>query len=99
MGRNQIVEAETRDFQKKVEDLNLVDMKATGRQFTWTNKHVYSKIDKAICNEEWVMRIINALTDDDRFLPLIQQLWKKPVKGRGMTKLWKKMQLCKTPLK
>ncbi|KAF3642699.1 hypothetical protein FXO38_20978 [Capsicum annuum] len=133
-GGNPIVEAETRDFQKAVEDLNLVDMKATGRQFTWTNKHVWSKIDRVICNEEWVIRygsiteqflennmfdhapihievafeqkhskkpfrFINALTDDDKFLLLIQQLWNKHVKGRGMTKLWRKMQLCKTPLK
>ncbi|KAF3672647.1 hypothetical protein T459_05081 [Capsicum annuum] len=132
-GGNSIVEAETRDFQKAVEDLNLVDMKATGRQFTWTNKHVWSKIDRVICNEEWVIRygsiteqflennmfdhapihievafeqkhskkpfrFINALTDDDKFLLLIQQLWNKHVKGRGMTKLWRKMQLCKTPL-
>ncbi|KAM3362217.1 hypothetical protein P3S68_017071 [Capsicum galapagoense] len=44
-------------------------------------------------------RFINALTDDDKFLPLTQQLWNKHVKGRGMTKLWRKMQLCKTPLK
>ncbi|PHU26264.1 hypothetical protein BC332_04596 [Capsicum chinense] len=98
-GGNPIVEAETRDFQKAVEDLNLVDMKATGRQFTWINKHVWSNIDRVICNEEWVMRFINALTDDDKFLPLIQQLWNKHVKGRGMTKLWRKMQLWKTPLK
>ncbi|KAF3651081.1 hypothetical protein FXO38_16788 [Capsicum annuum] len=56
LGGNPIAESKTKDFQKIVEDLNLVDMKATGGHFTSANKHVWSKIDRAISNEVWVMQ-------------------------------------------
>lgn len=51
-----IIDAETKDFQETMEMLKLVDKKAYGRHYTWTNKHVWSKIDRAICNEDWVLK-------------------------------------------
>ncbi|XP_060214939.1 uncharacterized protein LOC132641863 [Lycium barbarum] len=53
-GGNPVGDAETRDFQNVVNTLVLVDMKATGRILTWTSGHVWSKIDRALCNAEWV---------------------------------------------
>lgn len=32
----------------------LTELPSVGRQFTWTNGHVFSKIDKAIINAEWM---------------------------------------------
>ncbi|XP_019267297.1 PREDICTED: uncharacterized protein LOC109244631 [Nicotiana attenuata] len=39
IGGQLVAEAETRAFQHTIDSLNLVDMKATGRFFTWNNGH------------------------------------------------------------
>ncbi|KAF3631982.1 hypothetical protein FXO38_26356 [Capsicum annuum] len=44
-------------------------------------------------------RFINALTEDERFLQIVQQLWNTSLTGTSMYKLWRKLQLCKVPLK
>lgn len=36
-----------------MDTLFLSDMKAIRRFFTWTNRHVWSKIDKVLCNPKW----------------------------------------------
>jgi len=40
----------------------LTDMKATARQFTWKYRHVWSKIDRAICNDKWIINYGNDIT-------------------------------------
>lgn len=63
MGGQPVIDYETKHFQEimkalnlvDMKALNLVDMKALGRHFTWTNNHVWSEIDNAICNDMWVM--------------------------------------------
>lgn len=50
-----ISDAETSDLQNTMFDLNLSKMKAQGHFFTWDNGHVWSRIDKALCNPSWVM--------------------------------------------
>ncbi|XP_070029278.1 uncharacterized protein [Nicotiana sylvestris] len=32
------------------------EMRYIGRRFTWTNNHVFSKIDRALVNAEWMIR-------------------------------------------
>nr|XP_033516233.1 uncharacterized protein LOC108947930 [Nicotiana tomentosiformis] len=39
-----------------MDSLCLCDMKATGRFFTWSNRHVCSRIDRAICNDKWTVK-------------------------------------------
>lgn len=39
-GGQPLYDNETRDFKVVMDNLNLMDMKAMGRHFTWTNKHV-----------------------------------------------------------
>ncbi|PHT65887.1 hypothetical protein T459_30312 [Capsicum annuum] len=56
IGGQLIHDYETRDFQEMMDRLNLVDMKAMGRYFTWTNKHIWSKIDRDVCNNRWIMQ-------------------------------------------
>jgi len=51
---SQVQDAEIRDFKECVNDSNLVELQIGGRNFTWTNGHVYSRIDKAIVNAELV---------------------------------------------
>ncbi|KAM3395852.1 hypothetical protein P3S68_004858 [Capsicum galapagoense] len=52
VGGQSTVKAETKEFQETMDMMKLVDMKAYGRRYSWTNKHVWFKIDRAICNEE-----------------------------------------------
>ncbi|XP_015169932.1 uncharacterized protein [Solanum tuberosum] len=54
---SQVQDAETKDFKECVNDSNLVELQIGGRNFTWTNGHVYSRIDKAIVNAEWVNKM------------------------------------------
>ncbi|XP_070057556.1 uncharacterized protein [Nicotiana tomentosiformis] len=46
---------EIRDFNEFIEDIGLTEMKTSGRSFTWTNGHTYSKIDRALVNAEWIL--------------------------------------------
>ncbi|KAM3222421.1 hypothetical protein P3L10_021691 [Capsicum annuum] len=52
VGGQSTVKAETKEFQETVDMMKLVDMKAYERRYSWMNKHMWFKIDRAICNEE-----------------------------------------------
>lgn len=48
------------DFTDCVDSTDLVDLQATGAQFTWCNKRegldrVYCKLDRAMCNGAWLL--------------------------------------------
>ncbi|XP_075076350.1 uncharacterized protein LOC142163006 [Nicotiana tabacum] len=49
-------EGEIRDFNDYLVDTNMNEMRYIGRWFTWTNNHVFSKIDRALVNAEWMIR-------------------------------------------
>lgn len=51
----EIVEVETTNFQELMDNLYLSDMKSTGRFFTWTNRRVWSKTDRVLCNLKWIV--------------------------------------------
>ncbi|KAH0709290.1 hypothetical protein KY284_010717 [Solanum tuberosum] len=53
---NQVTDSETRDFNNFLLDNSLTEMKTVGRQYTWTNNHTHSKIDRIIVNAEWVQQ-------------------------------------------
>lgn len=46
---------EIRDFNNFMEDAGIVEMKSTERNYTWTNGHTYSKLDRALVNTEWML--------------------------------------------
>ncbi|XP_075108980.1 uncharacterized protein LOC142180803 [Nicotiana tabacum] len=48
---------EIRDFREFVEDAGMTELKAIGRSFTWTNSHVFSKINRAIVNGKWMSKM------------------------------------------
>ena len=59
------------DFKECVNVCGLEDIKASGSFFTWSNKQdaenrIYSKIDRALVNEKWVMEFHNS---EASFLP------------------------------
>lgn len=45
-----IQENEVRDFSQFLEDNNLTKLKSVCRKYTWTNRHILSKLDRAIVN-------------------------------------------------
>nr|XP_009591529.1 uncharacterized protein LOC104088537 [Nicotiana tomentosiformis] len=49
---NPVHELEVKDFNEFIESIGLTEMKTSGRSFTWTNRHTYIKIDKALINAE-----------------------------------------------
>ncbi|WMV54733.1 hypothetical protein MTR67_048118 [Solanum verrucosum] len=51
-----VKEAEIRDFNKFLVETGMMEMKAVGRDYTWTNEHVYSRIDRAIVNAHWIQK-------------------------------------------
>ncbi|XP_070053975.1 uncharacterized protein [Nicotiana tomentosiformis] len=52
---NPVQELEVRDFNEFIESTRLTEMKTSGRSFTWTNGHTYSKIDRALINAKWML--------------------------------------------
>lgn len=36
---------------------NIRELHTVGRQYTWNNGHVFSRIDRALVNDEWVIRM------------------------------------------
>ncbi|KAL3329033.1 hypothetical protein AABB24_036239 [Solanum stoloniferum] len=54
---SQVQSSETRDFQECITDCNLTELATVGRKFTWTNGHVFSRIDRAPVNAEWVLHM------------------------------------------
>lgn len=51
-----VTKAKTRDFRDFIMDTGLCELKTVGRDFTWTNSNVFSRIDRALVNAEWVTR-------------------------------------------
>ncbi|XP_075109039.1 uncharacterized protein LOC142180843 [Nicotiana tabacum] len=48
---------ETKDFREVVEECNLNELPTIGRSYTWTNSHVFSRIDKALVNYKWMLNM------------------------------------------
>ncbi|XP_075087832.1 uncharacterized protein LOC142169811 [Nicotiana tabacum] len=54
---NPDMEVETRDFSDFLENTGMTELKTVGREFMWTNNHVYSRIDRALVNARWMMNM------------------------------------------
>ncbi|XP_019256427.1 PREDICTED: uncharacterized protein LOC109234833 [Nicotiana attenuata] len=49
-----VQEVGIRDFRGFLFDTGMTELQFMGRNYTWTNNHVYSKIDRAIVNGDWM---------------------------------------------
>lgn len=54
IGGNPVQQAEVIDFNSFMMDNNMTEMKTIGRRYTWTNSHIYIKIDWDIVNGDWI---------------------------------------------
>ncbi|XP_070045868.1 uncharacterized protein [Nicotiana tomentosiformis] len=53
---NHVQETEVKDFRELLDDTSMAELKIVGRKFTWTNNHIYSRIDRALVNAEWLLK-------------------------------------------
>ena len=53
IGGVDVMDSETRDFAECIQACNLQEFQYEGAFFTWTNKTIWSKIDRAFHNELW----------------------------------------------
>lgn len=58
-----ISDHETRDFIDFLDTCNVFEMTSTGEKYTWSNGHVSSKIDWALCNPEWGLKYSHIVAD------------------------------------
>ncbi|WMV43575.1 hypothetical protein MTR67_036960 [Solanum verrucosum] len=54
---NPVHEYEVHDFNKYIITAGMIELRGIGRWFTWTNGYVYSKIDRALVNAAWTVRL------------------------------------------
>ncbi|XP_070050818.1 uncharacterized protein [Nicotiana tomentosiformis] len=62
---------EIKNFRALMEDCSLTELPIVGKSYTWTNGHVYCRIDRAIVNDNWMINmpplqvhIMNSLFSD-----------------------------------
>ncbi|XP_019253580.1 PREDICTED: uncharacterized protein LOC109232306 [Nicotiana attenuata] len=53
---NPVQEGEMTDFKNFIADVGLAELKTIGRNYTWTNNHVHSRIDRILANAEWMQK-------------------------------------------
>lgn len=49
-----VQESEVKEFKEFLENTSLCELKTIGLKYTWTNGHVFSKINKALVNPIWM---------------------------------------------
>ncbi|XP_060216288.1 uncharacterized protein LOC132643763 [Lycium barbarum] len=57
---SEVQEYEVKDFRDFMLDTGMHELQTIGREYTWTNNHIYSIIDRALANATW-MTSMNAL--------------------------------------
>ncbi|WZY96943.1 hypothetical protein YC2023_069272 [Brassica napus] len=50
-----------RDFRECLERSSLADLQFSGHNFTWTNHSVSKKLDRILCNEDWVEQFSDSI--------------------------------------
>ncbi|XP_070014729.1 uncharacterized protein [Nicotiana sylvestris] len=50
-----IQDVETKDFREFMSDTSMNELPTMGRDYTWTNNHTYSRIDRGLVNINWMM--------------------------------------------
>ncbi|XP_070012925.1 uncharacterized protein [Nicotiana sylvestris] len=104
MHGSEVQDNETRVFKEVIEDCSLAELPRVEKTYTWTNGHMYRKIDRAIVNDSWMInvpprqvQILNPLFSDHSPLGIkVEQL---AMKNRGMEVVWKNLKSIRAALK
>lgn len=54
---NPVQENEIRDFIDFIQASGMTELRAIGRKYTWSNGQIWSRIDRALVNAEWLMTV------------------------------------------
>ncbi|XP_019236893.1 PREDICTED: uncharacterized protein LOC109217117 [Nicotiana attenuata] len=52
---NPVQENEIRDYNDFIQASGMIELRAIGRKYTWSNGQIWSRIDRALVNAEWLM--------------------------------------------
>ncbi|XP_016432563.2 uncharacterized protein LOC107759196 [Nicotiana tabacum] len=55
----EVQDMETKDFKEYIRDTRMNELQYVGRNYTWTNNHTYSRIDRGLVNTTWMMTMPN----------------------------------------
>ncbi|KAM3397478.1 hypothetical protein P3S68_000990 [Capsicum galapagoense] len=96
-----VADVETNNFQETMIMLKLYGGLMTEFLENYLSDHspIHINIVSEQKQRKEPFRFLNALADEEDFLPTVQQIWNKPIKGTGIFKVWKKLQIGKNPLK
>ncbi|XP_070010516.1 uncharacterized protein [Nicotiana sylvestris] len=96
-----VMEAEIRDFTDFLDNTRMTELKYVGREFTWTNSHVHSKIDRALeqQNNPKPFKIFNNLAEHKEFEGIVKTTWEMNMQGSAMKRVWLKFKRLKNGLK
>ncbi|KAI5671302.1 hypothetical protein M9H77_11666 [Catharanthus roseus] len=92
-GASTVSSYEVRDFMECYVDLGLLDINYTSSHFTWTNNITWSKIDHAMCNNDWFTHELNATAK------IVNENWSMFVHWTKEYILCRKLKLLKKGLK
>ncbi|XP_019251096.1 PREDICTED: uncharacterized protein LOC109230012 [Nicotiana attenuata] len=53
----EVQDMEVKDFKEYMMDIGMSELQYMGREYTWTNNHVYSRIDRGLVNIDWMMNM------------------------------------------
>ncbi|XP_019238885.1 PREDICTED: uncharacterized protein LOC109218942 [Nicotiana attenuata] len=99
-----VTAAEIQGFKDVIDDLQLTPLRAKGWNYTWTNKQgtgsrVYSKIDWALGNYQWIQQYGHVEADILNPSSIIQQVWNQCYDGAPMQQIWCKLKNMNEQLK
>ncbi|XP_019263540.1 PREDICTED: uncharacterized protein LOC109241270 [Nicotiana attenuata] len=102
---NLVQEAEIRDFNDFIEHNVLTEIRTTGRNFTWTNGHTYSRIDRALVNAEWMLQMphlevrVMDPAEHKEFLAKVKEAWQRNSGMNIMKDVWCRLKKVKQAMK
>ncbi|KAH0645446.1 hypothetical protein KY284_033330 [Solanum tuberosum] len=91
-GGSLVQETETRDFNEYLIDTATATLTSVGRDFTWSNGSVFSKIDWAIVNAEWMINLPPGADHYD-FNKIVDVAWQEHTTADTILgRTWQKVQ-------
>ncbi|KAK4729487.1 hypothetical protein R3W88_022475 [Solanum pinnatisectum] len=104
-----VTNTELKDFTECIHDLGLAELTWTENYYTWTNKQqgsdkIYSRIDRALGNDEWMLNWEHVRTEYDlqnfsdhcpmilkEVIPIVERVWTKKLDNWRMKNVWLKL--------
>ncbi|XP_070057316.1 uncharacterized protein [Nicotiana tomentosiformis] len=98
-----IQDMKTKDCREFMSDTGMNELPVVGRDYTWTNNHTYSRIDRGLVNIDWMMtmlslkeesspfRFFNCIAEHPQFIQEVDQAWSTTGKDGKLQGVWNKL--------